>query len=173
MKKHQELPLFALFMLVHVIAVAQSFNSELIMERCKSGVVYIESGEGLGSGFLIHEEGWVVTNYHVVEERSGKDFAEFADGDRYRFTVHAYDEDIDLALLKLRSFSKAEAQPLPVFDKGLAGTGGDVATIGSAARLFRPVELVFNATGRFGQAYRQLSLAAELGLVFRFGIGKW
>jgi hypothetical protein len=48
-----------------------------------------------------------------------------------------------------------------------------VATIGSAARLFRPVDLVFNATGRFGQAYRQLSLAAELRLAFRFGIGKW
>lgn len=140
MKKHHALTLFVLSMLVQGIAFAQSFNSELIMERCKSGVVYIESGEGLGSGFLIHEEGWVVTNHHVVEERSGKDFAEFADGDRYRFTVHAYDEEIDLALLKLRSFSKAEAQPLPIFDKGLAGTGADVAAIGN------PRGLKFNIT---------------------------
>lgn len=140
MKKHQELLFFAAFMLFQVIAAAQSFNSELIMERCKSGVVYIQTTEGQGSGFLIHEGGWVVTNHHVIEGHSGSNFVEFPDGDQYHYTIHSYDEEVDLALIRLRSFYKTDAQPLPILNKGLAGTGAEVATIG------HPNGLKFNIT---------------------------
>ena len=53
-------------MFVYAITVAPSFNSELIMERCKSGVVYFESVEALGSGFRIYEEGWVGQAYRQL-----------------------------------------------------------------------------------------------------------
>lgn len=140
MKKQSVLLVLAMLLLPQAILSAQSFDTELVMERCKNGVVYIETSGGMGSGFLIHEDGWVVTNRHVIEDHSGSSFVEFPDGDQYSFSVHTYDEDIDLALLRLRSFSNVKAQPLPVLDEGLAGTGADVAAIGN------PKGLKFNIT---------------------------
>jgi hypothetical protein len=135
---------YFVFLSLHLLSLtavsAQSFNSELIMERCKNGVVYIETSEGMGSGFLIHEDGWVVTNLHVIEGHSSSSFVEFPDGDQYSFSVQTSDEDIDLALLRLRSFSTVNAQPLPILGEGLAGTGADVAAIGN------PKGLKFNIT---------------------------
>lgn len=135
MKKYQELLFLVLFMFVYVIVVVQFFNFELIMECCKSGVVYIELGEGLGFGFLIYEEGWVVINYYVVEEWLGKDFVEFVDGDCYWFMVYVYDEDIDFVLLKLWFFFKVEVQFFLIFDKGFVGMGVDVVIIGNLCGL--------------------------------------
>ena len=140
MGKQVYLVFLSLYLLSLTAVSAQSFNSELIMDRCKNGVVYIETSEGMGSGFLIHEDGWVVTNRHVIEDHSSSNFVEFPDGDQYSFSVQTYDEDIDLALLRLRSFSNVNAQPLPILGEGLAGTGADVAAIGN------PKGLKFNIT---------------------------
>ncbi len=56
--------------------------------------------EGVGSGFVISEEGYIVTNYHVVENA---DFIriKFPDGKEAYASIVGYDEDNDIAVLKV------------------------------------------------------------------------
>ena len=57
-----------------------------------------------GSGFIISENGYILTNYHVVEEAisGGLDVEVLThDGETYVATVVGFDEDHDVALLKI------------------------------------------------------------------------
>ena len=71
----------------------------------------------LGSGFVITDDGYVVTNNHVVEHASEVK-VRFQNGDNYDATVIGTDPKTDLALLKIKSdktfphvnFSKAEGK---------------------------------------------------------------
>jgi serine protease Do len=43
---------------------------EELTDRLGEGVVMVKSPSGLGSGFVIHEDGYVITNFHVVENET-------------------------------------------------------------------------------------------------------
>lgn len=59
---------------------------------------------GLGTGFIISEDGYVCTNYHVV---AGVDKVKVkVDSESYDATIVGSDERTDLALLKLKSGAK-------------------------------------------------------------------
>ncbi len=66
----------------------------------------------LGSGFVIHPSGYIVTNAHVVE-RSSSVQVRLASGRRLTGTVIGRDRRVDLALLKVDV-----AEPLPVLPLG-------------------------------------------------------
>ena len=66
----------------------------------------------LGSGFVIHPSGYVVTNAHVVE-RSSTVQVRLASGRRLAGTVVGRDRRVDLALVKVEP-----AAPLPVLPLG-------------------------------------------------------
>jgi serine protease Do len=66
----------------------------------------------LGSGFVIHPSGYVVTNAHVVE-RSSSVQVRLASGRRFAGTVIGRDRRVDLALLKVDA-----AEALPVLSLG-------------------------------------------------------
>ena len=57
-----------------------------------------------GSGFIITEDGYILTNYHVVEEANKMNYpikvATYA-GDEYDAVIVGYDEENDVALLKI------------------------------------------------------------------------
>lgn len=102
---------------------AQNMNTELITQRCMKGVVYIENSGGLGSGFLVSSKGYVITNHHVIYNEyygyRNADFVEFEDGKRYSATVVKYDENKDLALLRLSGWKEADTakyKPLPLVE---------------------------------------------------------
>ncbi len=63
-----------------------------------------EEETGKGSGVLISQDGYIATNYHVIE---GADRIEIALNDKRRFDaqVVGYDQNTDLALLKIASDS--------------------------------------------------------------------
>jgi serine protease Do len=71
-----------------------------IVERVSPAVVSITNSKGLGSGFVIDSEGYVVTNNHVM---SGLNEAEirFSDGTKYKGRLIGRDEATDIALLKI------------------------------------------------------------------------
>ncbi|CAA6798386.1 MAG: Trypsin-like serine protease with C-terminal PDZ domain [uncultured Aureispira sp.] len=130
-----------LFLLYTSTSYAQSFNSEKLIEKCKSGVVYIKLSNSLGTGFLISENGHIVTNYHVIEGYDdSNDYVEFSDGKRYQFYLAGDDKDKDIALLQLRDFDCSECQVLPILPNKNGKTGIEVATIG------HPKGLKFNIT---------------------------
>ena len=57
-----------------------------------------------GSGFIIDENGYILTNYHVIEEAEagGYDISVVMyDGTEYMAEIVGFDEDMDLALLKI------------------------------------------------------------------------
>ena len=56
--------------------------------------------EGQGSGFVITEDGKVVTNYHVIEG-GDKITVEFGNGEKFAAKVIGEDEETDLALLQI------------------------------------------------------------------------
>ena len=74
-------------------------------------------GGGLGSGFVLTSDGFVVTNNHVVQDATEVSVT-FQGGDKYDATVIGTDPKTDLALLKIKSdktfphvdFAKAEAK---------------------------------------------------------------
>jgi len=83
---------------------------------------------GLGSGFLIHADGLIVTNHHVIE---GADEikATLNDGSKYSAKVLGHDAKTDLALLKIEA-----DKPLPYVsfgDSDKARVGDWVIAVGN------------------------------------------
>ncbi|MCS7034808.1 MAG: trypsin-like peptidase domain-containing protein [Phycisphaerae bacterium] len=66
----------------------------------------------LGSGFIVHPDGYVITNHHVID-RARTVTVELADGRKLSADVISSDPDSDLAVLKI-----AEAGPFPTLPLG-------------------------------------------------------
>lgn len=62
--------------------------------------------QSAGSGFIISEDGFVVTNEHVVSKNSKTIMISFADGSTYEAELLGSDELADLSLLKIKSEGK-------------------------------------------------------------------
>lgn len=84
-----------------------------------------------GSGFVIDEDGYILTNYHVVEEAYAGDYevsVVMYDGTEYIAEIVGFDEDTDLAVLKI------DADGLPAAELGDSETltvGQMVYTVGN------------------------------------------
>jgi S1-C subfamily serine protease len=81
--------------------------------------VYPERGQG--SGFLINDKGWILTNRHVVSGRAPEIQVTLADKTQYKATILAPDDNNDLALLKINPKGKLPHLNLGDSDKLLVG----------------------------------------------------
>lgn len=64
-----------------------------------NGIIPQET-EGIGSGFIINEEGYILTNYHVIENASEVSIM-LSDGNEATAKVVNYDKNQDIAMLKI------------------------------------------------------------------------
>jgi len=107
-----------------------------IYQKSNPGVVAIqvlsESGDGLGSGFVIDKEGHIITNFHVIEDVSDIE-VDFATGFKTRGVVVGTDTDSDLAVIKAEA-PPEELFPLPLGDSSNLKVGQTVVAIGSPFR---------------------------------------
>ncbi len=71
---------------------------------------------GLGSGFILSEDGYIVTNNHVVEKANDIEVV-LEDGERYKAKVIGKDPKTDVALLKIEPKHKLPAALLGDSDK--------------------------------------------------------
>lgn len=71
---------------------------------------------GLGSGFILSEDGYIVTNNHVVEKANDIEVV-LEDGERYKAKVIGKDSKTDVALLKIEPKHKLPAALLGDSDK--------------------------------------------------------
>lgn len=71
------------------------------VKEYQNAVVLIDAGESRGTGFNIHEEGLIVTNAHVVEDKKMIQI-KFAGGSVYKGTIQAIFPEVDLALVKIK-----------------------------------------------------------------------
>jgi len=76
-----------------------------------SGLVQVPANS-LGSGFIVHPDGYVVTNNHVID-RATEITVELADGRKLPATLISSDTEADLAILKI-----ADTKPFPCVELG-------------------------------------------------------
>ncbi len=88
-----------------------------------------EMGPGGGSGFVVDEEGHIVTNQHVVEGAEGIS-VRFASGAREPAEVVGEDPSTDVAVIKVDA-PKSVLKPLTFGDSDSARVGDPVIAIGN------------------------------------------
>ena len=76
-----------------------------MVEAIKLSLAYIETPDGGGRGFIVDEDGLLVTNAHVVSDSLTVNVV-FEDGNEYNGNVLGVDERADLAIVKLRADRK-------------------------------------------------------------------
>ena len=106
-----------------------------LYESTRSGVVFVEArgqgpGGASGSGFLVDDQGSIVTNEHVVDNAEEVDVRFGEDGDPVNAKVAGTDASTDLALLKIDP-SKADGKPLQLGSSDQVRVGEPVIAIGS------------------------------------------
>jgi len=137
------------------LARSGSLSVQEIYRRSAAGVVKITagspgSGGGLGSGFVTEADGYIVTNYHVVQDASTVTVG-FDDDSELQATVVGTDRSSDLALLKVEPEQPLTA--LPLGDSNALTVGDDVVAIGNPFGLERTVTAgIVSALGRRIQA---------------------
>ena len=81
--------------------------------------VYPERGQG--SGFLINDKGWILTNRHVVSGRAPEIQVTLADKKQYKARILGADDNNDLALLQINPKGKLPYLQLGDSDKLVVG----------------------------------------------------
>ncbi|MDC0856819.1 trypsin-like peptidase domain-containing protein [Candidatus Nitrosopelagicus sp.] len=118
------------------IGVGKSYDYSLIdiFEKSEESVVQVnvlrgESDGGMGSGFVYSEDGYVITNQHVVRDAQ-KVTVTFLDGESYIGDVIGTDQDLDIAVVKV-SPSNTYLQPIKIGDSSKLKVGERIAAIGN------------------------------------------
>ena len=101
------------------LTVAEAYNKvkPAVVTITASGKVsysrfYTQDVEGIGSGFIINEDGNILTNYHVIELAltanggTNKVTVSMSDGQEVEADIVNYDQERDIAMLKLAEGTK-------------------------------------------------------------------
>ncbi len=109
-------------------------------------VVKIEAAGGQGSGFVTHKDGWVVTNFHVVEREVEVDVVIYPVGKAgleprtvRKAKVAAIAPTLDLALVKMEPPKDLELKTVYLGDSDSMRVGDTVYAIGAPIGLDRTV----------------------------------
>lgn len=111
-----------------VVAATKNSVVEITTEIVKTGSFlqqYIESGAG--SGVIISENGYIVTNNHVIEDASSITVT-LADGTSYSAELVGTDADLDVALIKIDATG---LDPAEIGDSSATQAGDKAVVIGN------------------------------------------
>ena len=105
-----------------------------IFEKSEESIVQVsvlrgESEGGMGSGFVYSDEGYVITNQHVVQDAQ-KVMITFLDGEAYIGNVVGTDRDLDIAVVKVEP-TNTYLQPIKIGDSSELKVGEKIAAIGN------------------------------------------
>ena len=118
-----------------------------LTEKFGEGVVLVQTPGGLGSGFIVNENGFCVTNYHVIEKETRiatTIFHRNGDGsfDRRRIDdvkIVALNPFFDLALIQIPVQKDLTFQPVLLAEEDDLQEGEEVFAIGNPLGLERSV----------------------------------
>lgn len=111
-----------------IVAATKNSVVEITTEIVKTGSFlqqYIESGAG--SGVIISENGYIVTNNHVIEDASSITVT-LADGTSYSAKLVGTDADLDVALIKIDATG---LDPAEIGDSSATQAGNKAVVIGN------------------------------------------
>ncbi len=115
--------------------------------------------EGVGSGFILTESGYIVTNCHVIEDAMAIKVI-LENGNEYEATLVGSDELSDLAVLKIEP--EEELHTVVVGDSDMVVAGDSVIAIGCPAG----IEFSGTATsGMVSMARREIAITDSYGRV--------
>src|SRR3989344_198558 len=110
---------------IKLLKSSQGDFSEIVKGAVKS-VVTIRTDDSMGTGFIIHKEGYLVTNYHVTEG-TDKIYVITYDRELIPAKIIGSDKFRDLALLKI----EGSYNPLVLADSSQLQVGNKVIAIGN------------------------------------------
>ena len=88
---------------------------------------YQTTSAAAGSGFILTQDGYILTNYHVVEGSNSITVTTY-DGTGYDATLIGYDESNDIAVLKIDA---SDLTPVVLGDSDTLNVGDSVVAIGN------------------------------------------
>src|SRR5699024_6352528 len=93
------------FVSVEFLSISKELSQDENVQLYKESVVVVRTENSKGTGFYISEDGYVMTNQHVID--GGIQITvTFQEGDTYIADVVVSDEDIDIDILQLHSIEE-------------------------------------------------------------------
>ena len=115
---------------------------------------YQTTGAAAGSGFILTADGYILTNYHVVESSDSIKVTTY-DGTSYDAQLIGYDESNDIAVLKIDA---TDLTPVVLGDSDTLNVGDSVVAIGNPLG-----ELTFSLTsGAVSALNREVTLSSNV-----------
>ncbi|MDF3819487.1 trypsin-like peptidase domain-containing protein [Leptospira sp. 96542] len=93
------------------------------------GRVRQQKQSGLGSGIVLNDEGYIMTNHHVIKDMD-KLTVKFKNQKTFEAKLIGSDETMDIALLKIDA-PKGNLKPIPLGDSGKVRVGNWAIAIGA------------------------------------------
>jgi len=118
-----------------------------LVKQLGESVVQVRTPEGLGSGFFVNQDGYLITNFHVIEgetELSVEVYRQHDGGNLSRETykqvrIIAINKFHDLALLQIQDKNAPKFKPVTLGSSDELNVGEAVFAIGSPLGLERTV----------------------------------
>lgn len=83
---------------------------------------------GVGSGFIVNSKGFILTNYHVIEDAT-RIIVGLQSGEKYRGTIVGFDPETDVAVIKIEA--PKDLPTVTLGDSNAAQVGDWVLAMGS------------------------------------------
>lgn len=130
----------------------RDFFSEFFYGPGAGGREFKQYGSGSGSGVIVSEDGYIVTNYHVIEDASEIEVI-LNDNRKYSAEIVGSDPSTDLAVIKI---TEKGLQPIPLGNSDEIHVGEWVLAVGNPFNLTSTV-----TAGIVSAKARNINLLAE------------